>query len=62
MTTMEKTGFDVANALNEHTHVRIPEMLGLFVKDANLKIELLVSEQFCLSAGETDLPKLGNPF
>ena len=38
MTTMEKTGFDVANALNGHTqHVRIPEMLGLFVKDDNLK-------------------------
>ena len=37
-------------------------MLGLFVKDANLKIELLVSEQFCLSAGETDLPKLRHLF
>ena len=37
MTTMEKTGFDVANSLNGHTqHVRIPEMLGLFLKDVNL--------------------------
>ena len=26
------------------------------------KIELLVSEKFCLSAGETDIPKLGIPF